>query len=167
MQIEFNGQMYKLETLVSLMGFGRQETVTTQELVIVAGPRYESKLRPICTYYNNRLYVLTGTIEDDKAYQTVCILTKHILKKALMSGVEAIIDTYVSPAKPVLVSENQRINKAMAALSKHHPDEEAYVLPARHEPKSHIAMSDKTRTALHVLEAAMSRKNEVEKSDWN
>ena len=83
MQIEFNGQMYKLETLASLVGFGRQEKVNTSDLVIVEGPECATKV-PVCFVYDGKTYVLAGKVDTSKSVQSVCILTKHVLKKALI-----------------------------------------------------------------------------------
>jgi hypothetical protein len=167
MQIEFNGQAYKLETLVSLIGFGRQEKMSVQDVVIVKGSACKSKL-PVCHVYVGKVYLLAGEIDTSKDKVDVCILTKHVLKKALMSVQSQPIDTYVSPAKSVLVSENQKINKAIAALAKLNPTEEVHVPRARNAPEtvSRATVNDQARKALRILEATITRKNEVEKSDW-
>ena len=170
MQIEFNGQMYKLETLMSLVGFGRQEKVNTNELVIVEGSECDSKV-PVCFVYDGKTYVLAGKVDTSKPVQSVCILTKHVLKKALMSVQSQPIDTYIPPAKTVAVTEQQKSIKAMAALAKLGAgnvvdDERAPRERREYAPKPRVAMSEQTRNALRILEAAIHRKEEVEESDW-
>lgn len=166
MQIEFNGQKYKLETLVSLVGFGRKEQVVTEDIIVVKGSQHESKL-PVCYIHDGATYLLAGKLDNQKAAQVVCILTKHVLKKALMSVQSRPMDTYVPPAKTVAVTEQQKTSKAMAALAKlgagNVVDDER--TPSR-EPSVRKAsgMTAQTRAALRVLEATLSRKEE---SDCN
>lgn len=170
MQIEFNGQAYKLDTLVSLIGFGRQEKVSVQDIVIIKGSACKSKL-PVCHVYDGKMYLLAGEIDTSKESVNVCILTKHVLKKALMSSVEAVMDMYVAPTKIVLVTEQQKTSKAMAALARlgagNVVDTEQVPRERReYAPKPRGAVSEQTRNALRILEAAMHRKEEVEESDW-
>lgn len=170
MQIEFNGQKYKLETLASLVGFGRQEKVNTTDLVVVDGSECVSKA-PVCYVHDGVTYVLAGKVDISKPVQIVSVLTKHVLKKALMSVQSQPIDTYIPPAKTVAVTEQQKTSKAMAALAKLGAgnvvdDERA---PRRKQPtRNTAAMSEQTRSALRILEATLSRKEEhAEESDWN
>ena len=162
MQIEFNGQKYKLETLVSLVGFGRQEKVNTADLVVVDGSECASKV-PVCYTHDAVTYVLAGKVDISKPVQTVCILTKHVLKKALMSVQAQPMDTYIPPAKTVAVTEQQKTTKAMAALAKLGAsnvvdDERA---PRRVQSVRKAAgMTEQTRAALRSLEATLSRKEE-------
>ena len=171
MQIEFNGQDYKLETLKSLVGFGRQEKVNTSDLIAVTGSECDIKV-PVCFVYDGKTYVLAGKVDTSKPVQVVCILTKHVLKKALMSVQSQPIDTYIPPAKTVAVTEQQKTSKAMAALAKLGAgnvvdDERAPRERREYAPKPRVAMSEQTRNALRVLEAAMHRKEEAEYSDSN
>lgn len=170
MQIEFNGQKYKLETLVSLVGFGRQEKVSTDELVVIDGSECASKA-PVCYVHGGVTYVLAGKVDTSKPVQTVCILTKHVLKKALMSVQSQPIDTYIPPAKTVAVTEQQKTSMAMAALARLEAcnvvnDERT---TRRKQPTRNSAvMSEQTQAALRILEATLSRKEErTEESDWN
>ena len=162
MQIEFKGQMYKLETLASLVGFGRQEKVNTTDLVIVGGSECATKV-PVCFVYDGKTYVLAGKVDTSKSMQAVCILTKHVLKKALMSVQAQPMDTYIPPAKTVAVTEQQKTTKAMAALARLGAgnvvdDERA---PRRVQPVRKAAgMTEQTRAALRILEATLSRKEE-------
>ena len=170
MQIEFNGQKYKLETLVSLVGFGRQEKVSTDELVVIDGSECASKAL-VCYVHGGVTYVLAGKVDTSKPVQTVCILTKHVLKKALMSVQSQPIDTYIPPAKTVAVTEQQKTSMAMAALARLEAcnvvDDERTVRRKQPTPNSAV-MSEQTQAALRILEATLSRKEErTEESDWN
>lgn len=169
MQVEFNGQMYKLETLASLVGFGRQEKVNTSDLKIIVGSEYNTKM-PVCFVYDGKTYVLAGKVDTSKLVQTVSILTKHVLKKALMSVQSQPMDTYIPHSKTVAVTEQQKISKAMAALAKLGAgnvvdDERA---PRHEQPvRKATSMTEQTRAALRVLEGTLFRKEDaVENSDW-
>lgn len=85
MQVQFNGQLYKLESLINLSGFGYQKNINTDDLKIVDGSQCVSKL-PICYIHNGVPHVLAGTVDTSREIQTVCFLTKHILKKALVTN---------------------------------------------------------------------------------
>lgn len=157
MQIHFNGHQYKLETLVSLVGFGRQEKVKTDDLVIVEGSDFESKV-PVCFVYDNHTYVLAGKVNTDKSEQTVCILTKHVLKKALMSVQSQPMDTKVDFTAQQAVPLS---NKTMAALASLNIGNVRPDAPRREyvQPKASES-NEQTRRALQVLQATMSRKEE-------
>lgn len=174
MQIEFNGQMYKLETLASLVGFGRQEKVNTNELVIVEGSECDSKV-PVCFVYDGKTYVLAGKVDTSKPVQVVCILTKHVLKKALMSVQSQPIDTYIEIPKATQgkpVQERSSVSpgdKAKAALARLSAGNEQSQAPRREQlVRKPGVMTEQTKVALRVLEATLSRKEEShEYSDSN
>lgn len=171
MQIEFNGQMYKLETLVSLVGFGRQEKVNTGDIIVVNGSGCESKL-PVCYVHDNATYLLAGKVDNRKAVQVVCILTKHVLKKALMSVQSQPMDTHIviqHTAQTRLDAEWSNLGgKAKAALARLNVNNEEQPAPRREQPvRKATGMTERTRAALRVLEATLSRKEEqAEESDW-
>lgn len=172
MQIEFNGQKYKLETLASLVGFGRQEKVNTADLVVVDGSECASKV-PVCYTHDAVTYVLAGKVDISKSVQTVCILTKHVLKKALMSVQSQPIDTYIEIPKTSNARAAQEQvspgDKAKAALARLSAGNDQARAPRREQPtRNTAATSEQTRAALRILEAAISRKEErAEESDWN
>lgn len=172
MQIEFNGQKYKLETLVSLVGFGRQEKVNTTDLVVVDGSECASKV-PVCYVHDGVTYVLAGKVDISKPVQTVCVLTKHVLKKALMSVQSQPIDTYIeipkTPHARVAQEQARPGDKAKAALARLNAGNDQIRSPRREQPtRKPAAMSEQTRAALRILEATLSRKEEhAEESDWN
>lgn len=169
MQVQFNGQMYKLEALASLVGFGRQEKVNTSDLKIIVGSEYNTKM-PVCFVYDGKTYVLAGKVDTSKLVQTVSILTKHVLKKALMSVQSQPMDTYIPHSKTVAVTEQQKISKAMVALAKLGAGNvvaDERVLRREQPVRKAGGMTEQTRAALRVLEATLSRKEEaVENSDW-
>lgn len=172
MQIEFNGQKYKLETLVSLVGFGRQEKVNTTDLVVVDGSECVSKV-PVCYTHDAVTYVFAGKVDISKSVQTVSILTKHVLKKALMSVQSQPIDTYIEIPKTSNARATQDQvspgDKAKAALARLGAGSDQARTPRRERSaRSSTAMSEQTRAALRILEATLSRKEEhAEESDWN
>lgn len=94
MQIEFNGQMYKRDTLASLVGFGHKEMIDTKELVVVKDSECESK-HPITYKHNGKAYVLAGAVDLTKDQIQIVVISKHILKKGLMSVQSQPIDNHV------------------------------------------------------------------------
>jgi len=82
MQIEFNGQKYKVSSLVLLTGFGHIEDVDTKDITVVKGSECETK-HPIVYKFNNKTYLLAGTLDTTKDKVSVCVISKHTLKKAL------------------------------------------------------------------------------------
>lgn len=164
MQIEFNDQDYKLETLKSLVGFGRQEKVNASELIAVTGSECDIKV-PVCFVYDGQTYVLAGKIDTSKSQQTVSILTKHVLKKALMSVQSQPMDTRVDYGRAQSVPVANKAQAALARLSANSSEES----PRRERTYNKPAVAnEQTRNALRILEATLSRKEEtVENSDWN
>lgn len=116
MQVQFNGQLYKLESLINLSGFGYQKNMNTDDLKIVEGSQCVSKL-PICYIHNGVPYVLAGTVDTSREIQTVCFLTKHILKKALVTNSPAptsLGSSTTNAQKPDDLSD--KVRRALAIL---------------------------------------------------
>lgn len=164
MQIEFNGQAYKLETLVSLAGFGRQEKVAVKDITIINGSACKSKL-PVCHVYDGKIYLLAGEIVTSNDYTQVSILTKHVLKKALMSVQSQPIDTHFSSTRAPLTAPSQLSSKSLAALARLNVgstgDRATYAPHQRrdHAPAGDAAVSERARAALRILEATIYRKS--------
>jgi len=92
MQIEFNGQKYKVSSLVLLTGFGHIEDVDTKDITVVKGSEWETK-HPIVYKYNNKTYLLAGTLDTTKDKVSVCVISKHTLKKALANVPTPVVST--------------------------------------------------------------------------
>lgn len=153
MQIEFNDQKYSVKTLLSLVGFGRNELVNTSDLSANYGSAYPG-VTPVCYQHASVLYVLVGDIKEDVDQQQVCILSKHILKKALVTE-SAVGDQVYAPqfrrvAAPA--SQDERVRLALQRLG----------AKEEHMPRSiHRSSTDpRTAIALAVLEAAALRNRE-------
>lgn len=128
MSIIFNGRKYRKSSLLLLAGLGHIEECVTKELEVVQGSECVAK-HPICIKFDTKVFVLAGTVNFDLDKQKVIIINKHALKKAL----------YDTPAlSTVTLATRER------GVEKH-----------KHSNMSGI--SDKTRQALSILEATLSR----------
>lgn len=115
MQVQFNGQFYKLESLINLSGFGYQKKINTDELKIVEGSECESRM-PICYFHNGMVHVLAGTVDTTVPVQTVCFLTKHILKKALVANSPISLPTRTNANTHKTDSLRDKTRRALAIL---------------------------------------------------
>lgn len=161
MQIEFNGQLYKKDTLASLIGFGHKESVDTKSIHVVENSHCESK-HPIAYKHDGKLFVLAGTINSGADKTDVVIISKHILKKGLMTVQSQPMDTRVDfthvnkwdnrdrDSRPDSHQPTQRIpdSKARAALD---------ILGGSGRSTKKIEKDTRTTRALQILENTMNR----------
>lgn len=115
MQVQFNGQLYKLESLINLSGFGYQKNINTDDLKIVEGSQCVSKL-PICYIHNGVPHVLAGIVDTSREIQTVCFLTKHILKKALVTNSPALTTIGATTNTQKSDDLSDKVRRALAIL---------------------------------------------------
>jgi hypothetical protein len=185
MKVDFNGQSYNLRTLVSLAGFGRQEVVQKTNIFVVDGSTYKCKI-PVCTIYDGKTYLLAGELPVNKTDVQVSILTKHVLKKALVSSQAFQPDTGFRP-RPLFapgegevigveemraiamsrLNASQHLNKRNGAHAdsfvnrrpvKTHADQFYHHVDDGHRTNGGSPqIIDKTRLALSILEATISR----------
>jgi hypothetical protein len=169
MQIEFNGQMYKRDTLASLVGFGHKEMIDTKELVVIKDSECESK-QPIAYKHNGKTYVLAGTVDLSKDQVQIVVISKHILKKGLMSVQSQPIDNHVDFVPQSRYSQDRIQQKSEERFKNPVIDERAKAAlrilsnanssaPSLTPQRQTVnRSSEATKKALAVLERAMSRR---------
>jgi len=174
MQIEFNGQKYKVSSLVLLTGFGHIEDVDTKDITVVKGSECETK-HPIVYNFNNKMYLLAGTLDTTKDKVSVCVISKHTLKKALANvpapvvsaprfnpviqdQLSAILQGGVPRGEIIAFSSNNKPKSAFhpERVQRTQTHSEAQVSPAPQKP-----VDDRASRALAILAAAQDKCREV------
>lgn len=150
MQIEFNDQKYSVKTLLSLVGFGRQEVVNTSDLSANYGSAYPG-VTPVCYQHAGVLYVLVGNIKEDVDQQQVCILSKHILKKALVTESAVSTPVYAPQFRRVAApaSQDERVRLALQHLGAGVKQNTAAY--------NEMEVDNRVQKALAILEATINR----------